>query len=77
MGIMNNTHFFVSKKYKKGIKKVLKKYKKDVIIFIDRRVEMLHIKISDDLKNQLKKEAEERGLTLSSYIRLILIGRRV
>ena len=31
--------------------------------------------IDKDLKKQLQQEARERGLTLSSYIRLILLSR--
>ena len=30
-----------------------------------------------DLKKQLMKEAREKGLTLSSYIRMILIKREI
>ena len=37
---------------------------------------MIHIKVDDDLKKQLQSEASEKGLSLSSYIRLIVIGRR-
>lgn len=37
---------------------------------------MLHIKVDNDLKKQLQKEAEEKGLSLASYIRMILIERR-
>ena len=36
----------------------------------------VNITISKELKEQLKKEAEENGLTLNSYIRMILIQRR-
>lgn len=36
----------------------------------------MYLNIDDDLKNELKKEAKERGLTLTSYIRLILFERR-
>lgn len=36
----------------------------------------VNITISKELKEQLKKEAEENGLTLNSYIRTILIQRR-
>lgn len=32
-------------------------------------------KISSEYKKQLKKEAEQKGLTLSSYIKMILDGR--
>lgn len=36
---------------------------------------MLHIKVDDNLKKQLQNEANEKGLSLSSYIRMILIER--
>jgi len=34
---------------------------------------MIHITIDDDLKEKLAKEAKKKGLTLNSYIRMILI----
>lgn len=36
---------------------------------------MLHIKIDDDLKNQLDEEAKSKGLSLNAYIRMLLIER--
>lgn len=36
---------------------------------------MIHIRIEEDLKEQLEKEAKEKGLSLSAYIRMILIER--
>ena len=36
---------------------------------------MLHIKLEDDLKKELKKEAEEKGLKLNTYIRMLLLER--
>lgn len=36
---------------------------------------MMHIKISDELKRQLKEEADRLEMTLNSYIRMILIER--
>ncbi len=36
---------------------------------------MLHLKIDDELKEQLQKEAKEKGLSLNAYIRMILIER--
>jgi predicted HicB family RNase H-like nuclease len=36
---------------------------------------MLHIKIDDDLKKQLEQEAREKGLSLNSYVRMLLIER--
>ena len=36
---------------------------------------MIHIKINDDLKKQLENEAKEKGLSLASYIRMILLER--
>lgn len=37
---------------------------------------MIYLRIDDDLKKQLQEEAKQKGLTLSSYIRMILIQRR-
>lgn len=37
---------------------------------------MLHITINDELKKELQKEAKEKQLSLNSYIRLILLGRK-
>ena len=37
---------------------------------------MLHIKIDDDLKNQLDEEAKSKGLSLNAYIRMLLIERK-
>ncbi len=34
------------------------------------------LNIREELKEQLTNEAKEKGLSLSSYIRLILIGRK-
>lgn len=36
---------------------------------------MLHLKINDELKKQLENEAKEKGLSLTAYIRMILIER--
>lgn len=36
---------------------------------------MIHLKIDVELKEQLRKEAKEKGLTLNAYIRMILIER--
>lgn len=36
----------------------------------------IHISIDDDLKIQLDKEAKAKGLSLNSYIRMVLIGRK-
>lgn len=36
---------------------------------------MIFIRIPEDLKEQLQEEAKEKGLTLSSYVRMILIAR--
>lgn len=41
--------------------------KKETIIF----------QMDNDLKKQLQKEAKEKGLSLSSYIRMILIKREI
>lgn len=32
--------------------------------------------LNDELKDQLEKEAKEKGLSLNGYIRLILLGRK-
>lgn len=36
---------------------------------------MIHLKIDDELKKQLKEEAMSKGLSLGAYIRMILIER--
>lgn len=36
---------------------------------------MIHIKIDDTLKEELQEEAKSKGLSLNSYIRLLLIER--
>lgn len=36
----------------------------------------IHISIDDDLKTQLDKEAKAKGLSLNSYIRMVLLGRK-
>lgn len=35
----------------------------------------IHIVIDDELKKQLQKEAKSKGLSLNSYIRMLLIER--
>ena len=35
----------------------------------------LHVQVKNDLKVQLEKEAEEKGLSLNAYVRMILIER--
>ena len=37
---------------------------------------MIHIKIDEMLKQELKCEAESRGLSLNAYIRMLLIERK-
>jgi len=37
---------------------------------------VIHIAVSEELKQKLTDEAKEKGLTLSAYIRLILIERK-
>lgn len=39
-------------------------------------MENIIFKINTELKQQLKKEAKERGLTLSSYIKSIIAERK-
>lgn len=36
---------------------------------------MIHIKIDEELKETLRKEAQSKGLSLNAYIRFILIER--
>lgn len=36
----------------------------------------IHIQIDDDLKKQLEYEANEKGLSLNSYIRMIILERK-
>lgn len=39
--------------------------------------EVLHIKIEKELKEQLRKEATEKGISsLNSYIRMLLLERK-
>lgn len=38
-------------------------------------MEYLHIQIDNELKETLKKEAEAKGLSLNSYVRMLLIER--
>lgn len=35
----------------------------------------MYLNISDELKAELQKEAKEKGLSLTAYIRLILLER--
>ena len=37
---------------------------------------MLHITIDEELKKQLEEEARLKGLTLTAYIRMLLIERK-
>lgn len=37
---------------------------------------VVHITIDNDLKKQLQEEAKAKGLSLNSYIRMILIERK-
>lgn len=61
----------------------MKKYKKICYTFnIERRKEMkekaekfIALKVTNSFKEQLKKEAGEKGLTLSGYIKFILAER--
>ena len=36
---------------------------------------MYCFRISDEMKDQLKKEAEQKGMTLNSYLNLIIAER--
>lgn len=36
---------------------------------------MIYLRIDNDLKKKLQEEAEEKGLSLSAYVRMILIER--
>ena len=37
---------------------------------------MINLKLSDDLKNELLNEAKAIGLSLTAYIRMLLIERK-
>lgn len=37
---------------------------------------MMHITISDKLKDELKQEADKLEMTLNAYIRMLLINRK-
>ena len=37
---------------------------------------MLHITINEEVKKQLEEEAKLKGLTLTAYIRMLLIERK-
>ena len=37
---------------------------------------MLHIAIDEELKKQLEEEAKLKGLTITAYIRMLLIERK-
>lgn len=37
--------------------------------------EVIHLKIEEKLKEDLKEEASKKGLSLNSYIRMLLIER--
>lgn len=50
-------------------------YYKCIIIVLDKEVKMIYIRIDSDLKAKLQEEAEEKGLSLSAYVRMILIER--
>ena len=39
-------------------------------------MKMIHILIYESLKEELQQEAKEKGLTLNSYIRMLLLGRK-
>jgi predicted DNA binding CopG/RHH family protein len=66
-------------KYKIYIKIILTRYNFYSKIFIVKEVNMkskkICIQLEEELINQLKKEAKEKHLTLSSYIRTILWDR--
>lgn len=37
---------------------------------------MLHIRIDEDIKKELEEEAKKIGLSLTAYIRMLLIERK-
>ena len=37
---------------------------------------MIHIKIDENLKQELESEAKSKGLSLNAYIRMLLIERK-
>lgn len=36
---------------------------------------MIHLRLDENLKKQLEDEAKEKGLSLTAYIRMLLIER--
>lgn len=38
--------------------------------------DMVHIYLKPELKEQLKKEAEEKGMSVNSYLNLIIFNRQ-
>lgn len=36
---------------------------------------LIHIQVDEDLKKELENEAEEKGISLNGYIRMILLER--
>lgn len=68
----------VLKKYLKSIKKVFTlNYFYIIIVLVKEGImsntELLQLKISPDLKNTLDKVARKKGLTITAYVRMILI----
>lgn len=39
-------------------------------------MKVLHIQIDSELKKQLEEESKKKGLSLNSYIRMLLIERK-
>lgn len=37
---------------------------------------MIHLRLDEELKKQLEEEAKAKGLSLNSYVRMLLIERR-
>ena len=37
---------------------------------------MIYLRIENDLKKKLQEEADKKGLSLSAYVRMLLIERR-
>lgn len=36
----------------------------------------IHLQVDEDVKSQLINEAKEKGLSLNSYVRMIILGRK-
>ena len=76
--IITNKIKCISKSYQKNIKKDI-----EMISFLcyteyskGGKMEGIYIRLIPKLKEQLKEEAKEKGMTLTNYIRMILMSRK-